>query len=92
MKKLILIILAFAIAASLVACGCSRSMDSETSNPTTNPPTTEPSVLPDILPTMETNIPDPSVDTQMPVYTEGEEATDRTEPNGNTTASESTNK
>lgn len=88
MKKLIMIILAFTIAASFAACGCSKSMDSETSIPTTDSPTTESGLVPDIMPTIETNIPDPSVDTQMPIYTEGTEA----ETNNDTTASESTNK
>jgi hypothetical protein len=31
--------------------------------------------MPDILPTMDTNIPDPDVDTQMPIYTEGTDST-----------------
>ena len=36
-------------------------------------------ILPDILPTLETNIPDPEVNTQMPIYTEGTDSTDSTD-------------
>jgi hypothetical protein len=53
---------------SLSACGCSNSMPGETQIPATT-------LIPDILPTMDTNIPDPEVDTQMPIYTEGTDST-----------------
>lgn len=62
MKAFISSILATIMALSLTACGCSSSMG-DTQMPSTT-------ILPDILPTLDTNIPDPEVDTQMPIYTE----------------------
>lgn len=79
MKKLCMIALALAIAASFAACGCTRDMSNQTSDPTTTAPTTESAIAPDMTPTVETNIPDPSVDTEMPAYTEGTDNTTGTD-------------
>lgn len=68
MKALLTLIVATLFTASLWACGCSNS----TMNDTQTPGTT---LLPNILPTIEENIPDPDVDTQMPIYTEGMDET-----------------
>ena len=62
MKALLTLMLAATLAVSLWACGCSNG----------TPGTT---LMPDILPTIDTNIPDPEVDTQMPIYTEGTDGT-----------------
>ena len=82
MKKLGTIIIAFAVITSLAACR--KSNEPETVAPTADATTTEttmiPDIIPDVLPTLETNIPDPSVDTEMPMYTDGtEDTTDNTE-------------
>ena len=67
MKSFISVILALICVLTLWACGCSSTtIDSQ-------PPET--TLMPDILPTMDTNIPDPDVDTQMPIYTEGTDST-----------------
>ena len=71
MKTLLSLILTAALAASLSACGCSNSMVQETQAPSTT-------LLPDIFPTMDTNIPDPEIDTQMPIYTEETNSTHET--------------
>jgi len=71
MKKIFIIALGFALAASLAACGCSRTdapttpSTNATTTPSTSPTTTilDPTIMD---PTFETNIPDPNVDTSMP--------------------------
>ena len=60
MKKISIVTLAFILAASLAACGRRN-----------NTPDTQMT----ILPTIETNIPDPDVDTKMPMYTDGTDET-----------------
>lgn len=82
MKKLITIIIVFAVIASFAACR--KSSEPETVAPTTDTATAEttmiPDIIPEVLPTLETNIPDPSVDTEMPMYTDGtDNPTDETE-------------
>lgn len=72
MKVIIAVILATLLLLSLSACGCSNSMVNETKAPETN-------TLPEILPTLDTNIPDPDVDTQMPIYTDGLDSTEDTD-------------
>ena len=72
MKAVISFILTALLVVSLSACGCSNSMVSENTTPDTT-------ILPDILPTMDTNIPDPEIDTQMPIYTEGTDSTSGTD-------------
>ncbi len=85
MKNFGILAIVFVIIVSCAACG--RNDDPETVAPTTNSTGTEstmiPDVIPDVLPTIETNIPDPSVDTEMPMYTEGTEGTAET--SGDTT-------
>lgn len=66
MKHITMIVLVAALAVSLCACGCTgpvstTPMPSSTTQNTIMP--TEPE-----KPTMETNIPDPSVDATMPEY------------------------
>ena len=68
MKKIGVFMLTLAIAGSLCACGRKNN----------TMPSTDMSILPDTMPTMGTNIPDPSVDTQMPIYTDGTDTTDTT--------------
>ena len=41
-------------------------------------------LLPSMDPTINTNIPDPDVDTKMPMYTDGTDAGDQTFPTGET--------
>ena len=68
MKKISMAILALAVVLTLAACGCQNS------NKPTN--TTGMTILPDMDNTIGTNIPDPDVDTSMPIYTEGTDTTD----------------
>ena len=84
MKKLFAIMISLLIVASFTACGCMRSTTGETSAPTVT--TTAPTTMPDIIPTIETNIPDPSVDTEMPIYTDGTDPMDDTITSDNTEA------
>ncbi len=74
MKKLGIFMLILVIAASLCACGRGNN-----ETPGTVMPSTDMAILPDTMPTLDTNIPDPSVDTQMPIYTEGTETTNTTQ-------------
>ena len=73
MKKISIYMLIFVIAVSLCACGRKNN-----NTPSSVMPSTDMSILPDTMPTMGTNIPDPSVDTQMPIYTDGTDPTDTT--------------
>ena len=75
MKTIISLITVLIIALSLSACGCSNSTSSDTTDPGTT-------ILPSILPTLDTNIPDPEIDTQLPMYTEGTDPTQTTGPIG----------
>lgn len=84
MKKLFAIMISLLIVASFAACGCMRSTTGESTVPSST--TNTPSTMPDIIPTMETNIPDPSVDTEMPIYTDGTDQTDNTITSSNTEA------
>jgi len=72
MKALITMFLATILTISLSACGCSNNSAGDTQIPSTT-------LIPDILPTIETNIPDPEVDTQMPMYTDGTDSTAQTD-------------
>lgn len=74
MKKISMIVLALVMAFSLVACG--RRNNNETSAPSTTASDRNPTIIPDMDPTITTNIPDPDVDTSMPMYTDGTEGTD----------------
>ena len=71
MKKATILIIAFTLCIGLSACG---RKNNEQINNTTNG-TTNFTVLPDTDMTIETNIPDPDVDTSMPMYTDGTEET-----------------
>ena len=64
MKLFATTILATFLTVLLTACGCSNSALTDTTTPNST-------MIPDILPTIETNIPDPEVDTEMPIYTNG---------------------
>ena len=79
MKKSLIITLLIVLAFSLAACG--RDNGGNTSAPTIIP-TTDMNILPDTMPTVGTNIPDPDVDTSMPMYTDGTGATDSTGASG----------
>lgn len=60
MKKICAIVLVSLLTLSLTACG--RRDDGSNNNVT---------ILPTMDPTIATNIPDPDVDTKMPIYTDG---------------------
>lgn len=79
MKKSIIFTLLIVLTFSLSACG--RNNGGNTSKPTIIP-TTDMTILPDTMPTVGTNIPDPDVDSSMPMYTDGTEATDSTGASG----------
>lgn len=68
MKKYSIIALAIILTLSLAACG--RRNDT---------PDTGMTILPNMEPTIDTNIPDPDVDTKMPMYTEGTDTSDWTD-------------
>ena len=76
MKKFSIITLALVMIIALAACG--RGNTDETSTPTTTSSDFNPTIIPDMDPTIETNIPDPNVDSTMPIYTDGTESTDTT--------------
>lgn len=68
MKKISIFLLALVVAGSLAACG--RNNDNGSNS------TSDMTILPTNMPTIGTNIPDPEIDTQMPMYTEGTGFTD----------------
>ena len=74
MKKSFALLMAVCMVFTLCACGRNRPAETNlTTAPTTAPATTAPTThatMPTVDPTMETNIPDPSVDTSMPDVTE----------------------
>lgn len=72
MKKCIITALILTLTLSFTAC--SRNNDQTGNNMT---------ILPDSMPTLETNIPDPDVDTEMPIYTDGAD-TGTMDPTGQT--------
>jgi hypothetical protein len=67
MKKCSIIALVLLICLSLAACG--RRKDD-----------TDMTILPSMDPTIGTNIPDPEIDTKLPIYTDGTDATDWVNP------------
>ena len=68
MKKISIAVLAAILVLSMAACG--RKQDNTpTTKPTTQP--TEMTILPNIDPTLDTNIPDPNINTEIPTYTDG---------------------
>lgn len=82
MKKFAIIALALVMTLCLAACG--RRNNNETSAPTTTASTTD-TIIPNMDPTIATNIPDPSVDTSMPMFTDGTEDTTGTNSTGSMT-------
>jgi len=72
MKKYSIFAIAVIFALSLAACG--RNNDNSDNGVT---------IMPDVMPTLETNIPDPDVDTKMPMYTDGNDS-NQIDPTGNT--------
>lgn len=77
MKKFSMIALALVVMLSFAACG--RRKNNETSAPTTTASDFNNTIIPNMDPTIATNIPDPSVDTSMPMYTDGTEGTNGTD-------------
>ena len=72
MKKITIAIMATLLVFIMVACG--RRQDSNTNTTPSTQTTTQPTtmtILPDIDPTLDTNIPDPNINTEMPSYTDG---------------------
>lgn len=67
MKKFCIFTLTILLTMSLAACGRSSGNNDAT-------------ILPSMDPTIGTNIPDPDVDTKMPMYTDGTDASDETLP------------
>ena len=76
MKKMSVFILALILIVSLSACG--RGNRNDETMPSADTSGTDMTILPDMNPTIDTNIPDPNVDTQMPIYTDGTDATENT--------------
>ena len=76
MKKICIMVLVLALSITVAACG--RRDTNETTAPTTTP-STGMDIIPDMDQTIGTNIPDPNVDSTMPMYTDGTE--DTIEPN-----------
>ena len=81
MKKLLSAALAIVLTFALAACGCQAREPMPTTIPTTTPTTvapttrpteatTAPTTMPVTDPTIETNIPDPSVDASIPEATD----------------------
>ena len=82
MKKTLVLLLALGLAATLAACGRRKN---ENTTPNTTMPTratTAPTTEVTILPTLETNIPDPDVNSTMPDMTDGIGNTDATHSTG----------
>lgn len=73
MKKFSIIALALVVMLCFAACG--RRNNNETSAPSTTASDFNNTIIPNMDPTIDTNIPDPSVDTSMPMYTDGTEDT-----------------
>ena len=69
MKKISILLLSFLLAFGITACG--RNNNDTDIVPTTILPETSMPLLPDMDPTLDTNIPDPSINTEMPTYTDG---------------------
>lgn len=67
MKKFAIITLIIILSLSICACGRNGRKEP----PVTTTPGTTMDILPDMDPTIGTNIPDPDVNSTMPMYTEG---------------------
>lgn len=79
MKKCNILILILALALSLCACRIKNDVQPTETQPQATQENTMPDVLPSIDPTMDTNIPDPTVDSNSNTMNDGF-ATDNTEP------------
>ena len=79
MKKISIIALMLILCLSLAACGRRNEPDT---TPTTTAPTSEATIFPSTDPIIETNIPDPSVDTSMPDMTDMLDDTNATDDTG----------
>lgn len=74
MKKISVLILAFLLVCSLAACGRRNNEDNTT--PSTVAPATTLPLMPELDPTLDTNIPDPDINTEMPTFTDGTDPSD----------------
>ena len=74
MKKISIMFLVLAMTLCIAACG--RNNNEENSVPSTILPETTMPFLPEMDPTLDTNIPDPDINTEMPTYTDGTDPTD----------------
>ncbi len=83
MKRFTIIALTLALVLTMAACR-RKEKDNETTatKETTTEATQESTMMPDIEPTLETNIPDPEVDTSMPDMTDMIDGTENST-NGN---------
>lgn len=74
MKKITFAVLVFVLAVSLMACGCQNrgnTVNTPATTQTTTTPTTGTIIDPTIMdPTIETNIPDPDINTMPDMGTE----------------------
>lgn len=70
MRKISIMLVALFVAVSFAACGRKDNTNTTDKNDMT--------ILPTDMPTIETNIPDPDINTEMPMYTEGTGITDTT--------------
>lgn len=77
MKKIAIFALVLVLALGLCACG--RRNDT----PVNTMPSTDMSIIPDMDATLDTNIPDPNVDTEMPLYTDNTNSTENMTGNTN---------
>ncbi len=69
-------IFAFIFILSISMCACGRNNAGGTTTPSTIMPSTDMNIIPDTMPTAGTNIPDPNVNTEMPIYTQGTDTTE----------------
>lgn len=74
MKQISILLLSVLMALSIAACGC-RNSNAPTVPPTILPEMTTP-ILPEMDPTLDTNIPDPSINEDIPTYTDGTDPSD----------------
>lgn len=73
MKKISIFVLSLLLALGVAACG--RNNREENITPSNIQPSQSMPILPDMDPTLDTNIPDPNINTEMPTYTDGTDPT-----------------
>lgn len=73
MKKITIAIMAAVLVFAITACG--RNRDTDPSSAPTTQPTTMP-FMPEMDPTLDTNIPDPDINTETPTFTDGTDPAD----------------